>query len=122
MLEPWKEEPNELNYIEEGFRASILRNGMGCLCGYISVPSTHPWYGRHYDDIDAKVHGGLTYSNKDRVFEDLWQVGFDCAHAGDLIPMMAKIIDLPDDTYRDINFVKNEIRNLAEQALAACGT
>lgn len=50
------------------------------LCGYVALPKGHPLYGKHYDDLTIKCHGGLTYSK----FEDNdWVIGFDCAHAGD---------------------------------------
>jgi len=62
--------------------------------GYVLIPSGHPLHGKHYDDIDVDVHGGLTYSElitEEMVktwkldVEDLgkWCVGFDTFHSGD---------------------------------------
>ena len=55
-------------------------------CGYVGVSTEHPWYGKHCDDIEADIHGGLTWS-EDHVGDDpkdgYWWVGFDTAHYGD---------------------------------------
>jgi len=32
--------------------------------GYIGVPKGHVWYGKHYDDIECDVHGGLTFGKQ----------------------------------------------------------
>lgn len=60
-------------------------------CGYVGVPKGHPAYGKGYDDIDVHVHGGLTYADysKDAPHlktENLYLLGFDYAHTGDLVP------------------------------------
>jgi hypothetical protein len=54
-----------INYwIEGDFPFAITKHDkLGSLCGYIGVPSSHPWYGKRYDDISAEVHGGLTFSH-----------------------------------------------------------
>src|SRR3990167_548793 len=49
-------------WIEGEFPAAIWKVPMGTLCGYLGVPPNHPWYGKHYNNIDCDVHGGLTYS------------------------------------------------------------
>src|SRR3990167_6590733 len=56
---------------------------MGHFCGYVLLPSTHSDFRKTYDDIDADVHGGLTYANEEA---GMWCVGFDCAHVGDFMP------------------------------------
>lgn len=47
-------------------------------CGYVRVPPDHPWAGKHYDDIDVAVHGGLTFSCDD-ADGGTW-IGWDDAH------------------------------------------
>lgn len=55
--------------------------------------------------------------------DNVWWLGFDCAHAGDLSPkyerLLNDIVEGPryfrDDTYRDIEYVKEQVRNLALQ-------
>lgn len=155
------------------------------LCGYLAVPEGHPWYGKHYGDIGADVHGGLTYSeasyfgnkhrkeylmmqitnmlaseevvlDKDLVFPSLkpfasfyerelaeememagrwndypveihvrvWWVGFDCGHFFDVVPGREEIEreygwesqGFPGATYKDRDYVYNELVSLARQA------
>lgn len=63
--------------------------------GYVIIPIGHPLHGKHYDDIDVNVHGGLTFAEEitsemlelfpGLAFEDVgcWMVGFDTAHYSD---------------------------------------
>lgn len=62
--------------------------------GYVLIPEGHPLHGKHYDDIDVSVHGGLTFSElvDDEMIEKWeidaedkgkWCVGFDTAHYND---------------------------------------
>lgn len=99
------------------------------LCGYLGLPPSHCWYGLHYDDIDANVHGGLTYAkdyqnkfpNKEYLDHQIWWVGFDCSHVGDWTKF--------DDKYPNVLIPKvhkwtrdevfNELVQLADQAYAA---
>lgn len=34
----------------------------GSWCGYVGVPPGHPAHGANYHDVDARVHGGLTFA------------------------------------------------------------
>jgi hypothetical protein len=148
-------------YVSGDIACSIHKHESGHLCGYIGLPKAHPWHGKDYDDIDAEVHGGLTYAgsetvalriskarrefwkdwNKDfnsqnyeyykslprwdEVERDepfphytrlgLWWVGFDCAHAGDFLPIMPHL----GGTHRDESFVRAEIDKLIAQACEA---
>lgn len=70
------------------------------LCGYVDVPATHPMHGKHYDDVDVDVHGGLTYSEKEG---DVWRFGFDTAHFGD------------GPVERSEEYVTSQCERLAEQ-------
>lgn len=57
--------------------------------GYIGVPKGHPWFGKDYSEIDVRVHGGLTYSEKQLPLHnpqedsEWWWLGFDTRHWGD---------------------------------------
>jgi hypothetical protein len=59
--------------------------------GYVIIPPGHPAHGKHYDEIDVDVHGGLTLSGPaidweyipEGTPEDHWIFGFDTAHYGD---------------------------------------
>lgn len=78
---PWMGEPDKMQWQDEatGLPCLIVRNNGGALCGYVGVPSTHPWHGINYSgcvlpdgcgedwcehrpDCHVDVHGGLTFS------------------------------------------------------------
>lgn len=106
---PWLLEPDSLEFSHMGYHCTAKRNAMGAWCGYVKLPITHPDYDADYNDLyHIDVHGGLTYS-KDGEF------GFDCAHAGDLNPLVDFYIDPKDDEYRNIGYAVKEIMGLAEQ-------
>lgn len=136
---PWETEPDFLEFVDEGtgYRCFIQRHqDLKHLCGYVELPKEHKLYGETNIDneflLNLDVHGGITYANgillkKSGVgfftipthIEVDYVVGFDCAHAGDYSPYslpllgMNKIIG--DETYKDINYVTNECKKLAEQ-------
>lgn len=93
-------------------RGSILDFGWGN--GYVLIPEGHPLHGKHYDDIDVSVHGGLTFSELvdsdmvtewglEKTDEGAWCVGFDTAHWGDSLSNWS------------VNRVHQETVNLLEQ-------
>lgn len=46
-MEIWESEPNHW----EGENMVINRTETtGCLCGYVGIPESHPWYGKNYSD------------------------------------------------------------------------
>lgn len=61
----WDDEPDKAQWIDEttGLDCLIVRNGVGALCGYVGVPEGHPMYRKHYDEVDVRAHGGLTFSD-----------------------------------------------------------
>ena len=72
------------------------------------------------------VHGGLTYAGSDdlRGCDRHW-FGFDCSHAGDFAPGYEDVTRLGLPTgwgtvieYRDMAYVQEECRRLAEQLAA----
>lgn len=92
-------------------------------------------------DCVLQVHGGVTYASacqgelchvpKPGEPDNVWWIGFDCGHSGDLLPGMLAMEkqhgwDAPDhplslrsyrsrDVYRDQAYVTQETKNLAEQ-------
>jgi hypothetical protein len=106
---------------------------MGALCGYVGVTKEHPFYGKDYGDellCGIQAHGGLTYSDRCRHTEDntgichipgpgepddIWWLGFDCAHWGDEIPNRREEYKSFEDVYRDFEYVKYEVEYLARQ-------
>lgn len=122
----------------------ILRAGStGALCGYVRLPRslakkmsanglqlTPDQFGMrapaYYLPVfwGISVHGGLTYSGgirtKKRGRERGVWIGFDCAHFGDLTPALdeylgGRQITREVRTYRDINYVTEQVRYLARQ-------
>jgi hypothetical protein len=135
----WQNEPDREDFRHLGFPCIALRNHHGAWCGYVGVSAGHPLYGTDYSAVSVDVHGGLTYSAKCHPPishtpdpgdpEDLWWLGFDCGHAWDVSPGMDAILRLygirpPSEqfheleTYRDLEYVRGEIRKLAEQLAA----
>lgn len=138
---PWQNEPDKVQFITcNGFPALIVRNGMGALCGYVGVNSDHPWFEKDYDSVDPypSVHGGLTFADKcdtnpeaethgichlveNGEDDNIWWLGFDCSHLGDLNPKYEyhSIRSHVGETYKNIDYVKAEIEQLAAQAQEA---
>lgn len=143
----WDDEPDRIEWREQGVPCLMSRNRMGAWCGYVGVTKKHKWHGQSYsvpydapEDTDrsieaVSVHGGLTYSDScrghlchipvDGEDPDVWWLGFDCGHDGDLIPGIAAIMPkLPGlfrdyETYKNANYVKQEIKELVRQVLDA---
>lgn len=156
---PWDSEP-DLEHLTtaDGLSAVIVRTSWsGNFCGYVGVPTSHPWHGKEYSaivkptakqasapvDMDRvsilsllsmaasdtdpntearidcviRVHGGLTYAGagREKFGEDpsLWYFGFDCAHSGDLSPAYESFSG--HSSYRDIDYVRDEIVALSKQ-------
>ena len=89
------------------------------LCGYVGVPRGHPFYGWDYDtgNVYPPCHGGVTYSGKRLVSSsNLWFIGFDCAHAGDVTYLsdFDSEYGIGTDTYKDMEYVTKEVKKLAE--------
>lgn len=105
------------------------------LNGYLGIPKGHPWYQVDHNHIDTSVHGGLTYaahhsSNQIEGLDptlDIWWIGFDCGHAWDIIPGIEKLekelgfepIRIEGSSYKDRDYVFNELEELAQQATVA---
>jgi hypothetical protein len=125
MEKEWLKEPNEVKFEHAGFKCLILRNDrLKHLNGYVALPKGHPYYGKGYTDIDVSVHGGITFANKGdskRWERGYWWVGFDTGHSADFSPGMAEIAPglykggHPRGEYRNIHYVIQETKDLAEQ-------
>ncbi len=56
--------------------------------GYVAIPADNKLFGKHYDNINVNIHGGLTFS-EDAIIgqpeetKGMWIVGFDTLHLGD---------------------------------------
>ena len=130
---PWEHEPDNEEWVDAttGYKCTIWRHPThGQLNGYVAIPKGHKAYGYNYDwlnDRDVEVHGGLTYSDRDKETDE-WVVGFDCGHAGDVSPkLLVTLMKYVDSSTEDIDFrmraekyrtfawVKEEVCSLARQ-------
>jgi len=133
---PWDDEPDSEEWVHSlsGYKCQIRRGPLGNLCGYVSVPLIHPLVTLSYDLSDSNkgyprieespqdllwVHGGITYSRKEG---SSWTFGFDTSHAGDLtlsIFLLPKHLQSRlknnSDTYKTIQYVRDEVNNLVSQ-------
>lgn len=121
---------------------------LGHWCGYVAVPPGHPLHGQEaMSDAAEKLsaHGGVTYAAecfgdeshgichvpKPGEPDNVWWLGFDCGHCFDLSPFSNQanklygLLGLPkiermyrQEEYRDIDYVREEVRGLAEQLCA----
>jgi len=139
---PWQDEPDKIQWVDTAtdLDCVMVRNEvMGNWCGYVGVPPGHPLHGKSYEGVDVEVHGGLTFADGcDETAEeghgichipdpgrpdDVWWLGFDCAHAWDTMPGFnaryreARIAD-GHDTYRDQTYVTGQCAMLAQQLKA----
>lgn len=140
---PWVDEPDRVEFYHAGLPCLMRRTDMGAWCGYVAVPPGHGMHGIPFGVVDQRVwaHGGLTYSkpcesdicHEPRLGEpdDVWWLGFDCAHWCDVVPALEKRMvermgprfatrsdDLPDEftpVYRDRKYVEANVRVLAVQ-------
>lgn len=147
---PWQDEPDKVQWKDEATGLPCLAKRderLGHLCGYVGVGPGHAAYEKDYDavydlfpswDHDGylEVHGGLTYAahcqHGDEAEaichvpdpgepDDVWWLGFDCAHSGDLSPYSlvsdreAGYGPIAGETYRTLDYVRAQCAKLARQ-------
>lgn len=131
---PWDNEPDKVQWLDpvSGLPCMIRRGRMGAWCGYVGVSEGHPAYGKDYPEVEADVHGGLTYaafcedgadeaSGICHVTADhkpVWWLGFDCSHVLDSTPEKMSWNRGPDCEYRDQAYVTDQTLRLAKQLAA----
>ena len=129
---PWHQEPDKIEWRHNGLPCLIVRGPSGALCGYVGVPPGHPWHGADggVGEPGLDVHGGITYGDRCQADgkichvarpgepDDVWWLGFDCAHYGDAIPSRTGDWRLMG-TYKDIAYVRREVERLAEMVKTA---
>lgn len=117
---PWDDEPDVIRWIDTATnRFCLIRRGpSGNLCGYVGIAHGHPWHGVDEGQITPypEVHGGLTFSDFIDSDQPWWWIGFDCAHARDLLPSLTPLDAHQLETYKDVSYVKAECARLAAQA------
>lgn len=107
-----------MRFRHSGFECMTRTSPMNIPCGYVGLPKEHPYFGKHYDDVDdIEVHGGLTFSGRWEEFhDDLWWLGFDCGHAWDIdTPNVAPEYPWSFESNKSQEFVEEQTKRLAEQ-------
>jgi hypothetical protein len=76
--------------------------------------------------VHLSVHGGITYAERCAGHichvpapgepDNVWWLGFDCAHSGDRVPRMDHARGW--EQYRDVRYVRSEVESLASQLKA----
>jgi hypothetical protein len=134
---PWKDEPDKAHWVDPttGLDCLIVRNNGGALCGYVGVPEGHPKHGVDYNNVAVNCHGGLTFANKcspsenpargichvaeDAANDNVWWLGFDCAHYLDISPAYESHggsgFLFSEGSYKDFDYVRQEVEYLARQ-------
>ncbi len=136
---PWQEESDRLEWEYKGFPCLMRRNMeiTGSWCGYVAVPPGHPAFEKGYDDVEVDVHGGLTYANHCQgpichvpapgEPDNVWWLGFDCAHGFDLSPRLEAFTQQimghksflgVHQHYWTAKEVRREVKSLADQLAA----
>lgn len=120
-----------------GFRCRVLDGPFKNYNGYVAIPKGHPYYGKSYDDMDVRVHGGLTFDGwgggkpmKKEIFgkkkdwtldpenwpdPELWWVGWDTSHLGDFITYSDGSHPDPTGMFWTVEMVERETTELARQ-------
>ncbi len=139
----WQNEPDKAQWRDEetGLPCLIVRGPHGAWCGYVGVSKGHPCYGLDYDKAHEAtpldIHGGLTFasgcSHGDETKaichvvdagedDQVWWLGFDCAHCGDFAPAYSPIewikggpLPYMQEEYRNQAYITAEVQNLARQ-------
>lgn len=146
----WAGEPDKVQWTDPdtGLVCLAVRNEwLGTWCGYVGVPPGHPLHGEDEEEAQhLDVHGGLTFSGScdeelpiERAIchipepgqpDDVWWLGFDCAHAWDMSPWKVKNRAEEDgsifvfrgyETYRTLDYVRGQCASLARQLGALTG-
>lgn len=150
---PWQDEPDLVEWRDAttGYPCLVVRAmHTGALCGYVGLPPGHPLHGKTYNAPECEAleaHGGLTFADachegglichvpQPGEPDDVWWLGFDCAHAYDLTPAIDAVTkraqgqSISDTlnaiepmwmrtTYKPLAFVQAEVTGLAAQLKA----
>lgn len=130
---PWLQEPDKKQWRDASTGLACLavrQESLGHWCGYVGVPAGHPAYKQDYDSLDLRVHGGLTYAHQCSGAirhkpepgqpDDVWWLGFDCAHCDDSSPGMEALSreqgwSQGSGVYRELGYVEQQCASLAQQ-------
>lgn len=124
---PWDDEPDEERFTHMGIECLILRFPItGTLSGYVRVSDEMRAKFQTMNDEPANFnfeanigcHGGVTHTGELQDREGYW-VGFDTAHAGDYMPALTGNTFLNNLQYRDIEYIREQVKSMVVQLLKA---
>ena len=128
---PWTDEPDFLEWSDEttGVPCRIVRHSIkGYLCGYVGVREDSRWFKQDFlTDCDAlhdAAYSCISFSGFMRGdIVRVWWFGFDCGHLNDIIPAHPGMTNYWQDdqfgaTYKDVDFVKQRLVQLASAIIA----
>ena len=124
---PWRLEYDFALWIDEVtlYPCIMRRNQYGAWCGFVGLNERHPWYlievdNKCWDYID--VHGSVGMASFDKKFDlefvpphRKWWVGFNCSGRYDFSPKIKPDDDTNSKKYRDADYVKSEVEEMARQ-------
>ena len=122
------ENPEVQIVTESGLYALIKFAHNSHYCGYVLIEEDNKLYAMSYENpmvYNLNVHGGITFAGK---LDDKYYIGFDCAHAGDLMmigdPSALESIyhihreyknTVEPDVFRDYYYCRDQVESLAHQ-------
>jgi len=140
----WVEEPDEVEFTYKDHQCKVVRViekepyfgsiGSACifgghLCGYVRIPSRHPYYYKRFEDMEVDCHNGLMWGE----CSDGHWIGFECSHISDYIPSvekqkltdrsvlaMAKIFkefSLFNSSYKNVDYCVGECISMVDQLI-----
>lgn len=104
----------------EGNYKSLELNGFECVIKRNPLLLTLNGYVKIQDDIPDKAienldcHGGITYDKRLGYNQEHW-IGFDCAQIFDFKPGVDTLADMRVKVYKDMRYVKKELKRLTKQ-------
>jgi hypothetical protein len=125
---PWTGEPDRVEWAFDGFPCLMVRSIVtGAWCGYVGVPPSHPFHGKHYAELELDFpievnyargcNGPICHVPEPGVTDAVHWIGFDCAHAFDDTPALASALvgsGLPTyGRYRALDEVRHLVHALA---------
>ncbi len=70
-----------------------------------------------FSDFCSREEHGICHIVEHGENDRVWWFGFDCCHSGDFSPGLTFTLFPNDTSYRDLNYVKEQCRNLAKQLI-----
>lgn len=125
IIEKIHKEEDNITFTYKGYLCEISRHDL-CLhlSGYVYITKEHNLYRESHEKVDSSVcvHGGITWTGHRN---NLYGIGFDCSHYKDSTLSGLSYVDMDeklathmctmDGSYRDIDYVKKELKNLVDQ-------